>query len=479
MPQFDTFVIFAEMRTGSNFLEANLNAIAGITCHGEAFNPAFIGYPNKTELLGITESQRNESPQSVLKAVRKAPGLNGFRFFHDHDPRVLQDLLQDRKCAKIILTRNPAESYVSWKIAKATGQWKLTNVRNRKDSKAAFDADEFETHLSTLQEFQITLMNALQVSGQTAFYVDNEDLSNLDVMNGLAKWLGVQGRLDSLNTSIKRQNPEPLEQKVANPDEMAQALARLDRFNLTRTPNFEPRRGAVVPSYVAATRAPLLYMPIQSGPTDAVRAWLAALDGVPVEELTTKFSQKSLRAWMAGHGGHRAFSVLRHPLARAHAAFCNHILHTGPGAMIRIRRTLRRAHDLSIPEDGPDATYHLAAHRAAFAQWLRFLRANLSGQTGVRVDGHWASQVQVLQGMSGFMLPDLLLREDEMADALPALAAKVGRPDAVVPKPTAGDEPFALADIYDDELEQLAREAYARDYVMFGFSDWSPPVQAA
>jgi hypothetical protein len=29
-----------------------------------------------------------------------------------------------------------------------------------------------------------------------------------------------------------------------------------------------------------------------------------------------------------------------------------------------------------------------------------------------------------------------------------------------------------LADVYDDEVEQLARQAYGRDYVMFGFENW-------
>ncbi|MDX1782140.1 MAG: nodulation protein NodH, partial [Thalassovita sp.] len=46
--RFDYFVVFAEMRTGSNFLETNLNAFPGLTCYGEAFNPHFIGYPNAT-----------------------------------------------------------------------------------------------------------------------------------------------------------------------------------------------------------------------------------------------------------------------------------------------------------------------------------------------------------------------------------------------------------------------------------------------
>jgi len=43
--RFDCFVVFAEMRTGSNFLEANLNAFDGLTCHGEAFNPFSLVIP--------------------------------------------------------------------------------------------------------------------------------------------------------------------------------------------------------------------------------------------------------------------------------------------------------------------------------------------------------------------------------------------------------------------------------------------------
>jgi LPS sulfotransferase NodH len=30
MTEFDYFVVFAEMRTGSNFLEANINAMEGL-----------------------------------------------------------------------------------------------------------------------------------------------------------------------------------------------------------------------------------------------------------------------------------------------------------------------------------------------------------------------------------------------------------------------------------------------------------------
>ena len=179
MAGFDYFVIFAEMRTGSNFLEANLNAFSGLRCHGEAFNPHFVGYPNATEILGFDLGLREADPHKLLGAIKSEDGvLGGFRYFHDHDPRVLDAILDDPRCAKVILTRNPAESYVSWKIARETGQWKLTKAKHAKSERISFKAAEFETFLAELQDFQVLLLNRLQRSGQTAFYIDYEDLQD-------------------------------------------------------------------------------------------------------------------------------------------------------------------------------------------------------------------------------------------------------------------------------------------------------------
>jgi hypothetical protein len=463
---FDYFVVFAEMRTGSNFLETNLNAYDPITCHGEAFNPHFIGYPNRTEILGVTQAMRDADPVRLVTTIRDdTEGLGGFRFFHDHDPRVLDAVLGDARCAKIVLTRNPAESYISWKLAQATGQWKLTDGRRRKDSR-------FEAHLGALQAFQLRVMNALQVTGQTAFYIDYEDLQSVEVMNGLARWLGIAAQLDSLDRSLKKQNPEPMADKVTNFDAMAEALARLDRFNLSRTPNFEPRRGAQVPSFVAGSSVPLLYMPVRSGPEAQVMAWLAALDAVPVDSLQTRFSQKTLRQWKRANPGHRSFTVLRHPVARAHDAFCRRILSTGQGSYAEIRKTLRQRFKLPIPRRLPDEAYDRRAHRAGFIAFLEFLKKNLNGQTGIRVDASWASQASVIAGFANFALPDMILREDEMDNLLPDMAARLGC-DMVPALPEPEDVgPFALADIYDPEIEALTAQVYQRDYVMFGFDTW-------
>lgn len=470
---FDSFVVFAEMRTGSNFLETNLNAFDRITCHGEAFNPHFIGYPNKNEILGVTQAMRDSDPSRLMDTIREqTTGIGGFRFFHDHDPRVLDLVVEDRRCAKIILTRNPVDSYVSWKIAQATGQWKLTDVKRRKSEKAKFDADEFKAHLEALQEFQVRILNRLQTSGQTAFYVAYEDLQDIEVMNGLARYLGVDEELEGLDKSLKRQNPSPISQKVSNFGEMEQALAQLDNFNLTRTPNFEPRRGPFVPGYVAAAKAGLLYLPVRSGPEDEVCDWLAAVDGVGRDDLLVKFNQKSLRQWKRGHVGHRSFTVVRHPVLRAHDTFCRRILNPGPGGFVAIRRTLRKRYKLPIPEQEIGADYDIAAHRTAFVAFLDFIQANLAGQTSIRVDACWSTQSAQIQGMGQFALPDIIIREDEMEVYLPALAEQVGYSDAAEPQSAPDDHPFALADIYDADIEDRVSNIYQRDYLMFGFDRW-------
>ena len=477
MSRFDYFILLAEMRTGSNLLEANINMLDGVTCHGEAYNPSFVGYPKVDTVLGVDREAREKDPFALLNKIKDSDGLSGFRFFHNHDPRGLNTCIEDPRCAKIVLTRNPLDSFVSWKIAQATGQWKLTNATHSKSTAIAFDPAAFEMHLEAIQGFQVRIQRALQTSGQTAFYINYDDLRDLDVLNGLAQFLGVDARLANVNKKLKKQNPEPLEQRVSNYDEMKAALTRLDRFDLGRTPHFEPNRGPAIPSYVAAPESGVLYMPLQSGPDQAVRKWLAALDGARPDALIRKFSQKSLRTWQEAHKTHRSFAVLRHPLARAHAAFCDRILLDGPRRLPEIRANLIRVHKLKLPEIVPDLSdrrdYSDADHRRAFEGFLKFLKTNLAGQTSIRVDNSWASQLTLLQGMAQFALPDFILREESLAEDLAFLARQAGLPQSPALSGTAHQWQDRLSAIYDPALETAAREAYARDYAAFGFENWT------
>lgn len=462
MSRFDCFVVFAEMRTGSNLLEAALNDLPGVTCHGEAFNPALIGYPKRTEILGITREARDADPGALWARIKAAEGLNGCRFFHDHDLRVLPAMLEDKRCAKIVLTRNPVESYVSLKLARATGQWKLGDAKHRKDTpQAEFDAAEFEAHLEGLQGFQITLMRALQTTGQTAFYIDYEDAQDLEVLNGLAAWLGIERRLSALPSSLVVQNPEALEEKVANFPAMEASLAKIDRFNLSRTPNFEPRRGPGVPAFVGCA-AGLLYLPIRPGLDAPIRDWLAKLG--PLEG---DFSQKTLRQWKRKHVGHRSFTVVRHPLLRAHLAFAALLAQEG---MLETREVLRRSYKLPLPPEGkPMAAQDWAAGLLAFLGWLK---ANLNAQTSLAVHPLWASQSASLQGIAQFALPDLIAREDRLPEDLAALAQAVGVEAPAFAAPQGDTAPVKLADVWMPDLEQAAADTYSRDYMQFGFGPW-------
>ena len=168
--RFDAFVVFAEMRTGSNHLEESINSLDDVQSHGEVFNPTFIGHHNRFEFLGFDLARRERDPAGLIDAMIDGAGpLPGFRFFHDHDPRVLERVLPDPRIAKVLLTRNPLDSYVSRKIASATGQWRLTDLKHAKSGRITFDAGEFEKMLTDWSDFRDHLRRGLQVTGQTAF----------------------------------------------------------------------------------------------------------------------------------------------------------------------------------------------------------------------------------------------------------------------------------------------------------------------
>lgn len=470
--QFDYFVIFAEMRTGSNFLEENVNAFEGVKCWGEVFNPAFIGKSKKTEMLGVDLVAREKNPLQLIEKMKsETDGISGFRFFHDHDVRVLEHILKDPKCAKIVLTRNPLDSYVSRKIAGATGQWRLGDLKDAKSAKIDFNAAEFQELLDELKGFQLHLMRSLQMTGQSAFYINYEDIQDIDVINGLARFLGLAEVKDKTNQKTKVQNPSRIEDKVKNYAEMVSALSSVDHFNLSSTPNFEPRRGPAVPTYKAATDAPLLFMPVRCGPEKTVLNWLQAVGSDDSEGVIGEFTQKSLRQWKRRHKGHRSFTVISHPAVRLHRAFCRFILNVTPDTYGGIRETLRTSYKLPLPMSGPDENYSLEQHREAFGKFVGFVKGNLNGQTSVRVDGVWASQSEIIKGFADFSQPDLIVREERLAEDLSFLAASVGKAAPLVDDKDV-DAPFALSEIYDDTLEEAVRAAYQRDYMMFGFEAW-------
>ena len=460
--RFHSFVILAGMRTGSNLLEANLNALEGVTSYGEVFNPYFVGRKNADELFGISLAERERNPLPLLQRLRsETPGLSGFRFFQDHDRRVLDSVLADRTCAKIVLTRNPVDSFVSLQIARATGQWKLADAKRLKTATVQFNEAEFRDHLAAGQAFQLHILAALQKSGQTAFILDYEDLGSVEVLNGLCAFLGLSSRLKAVDDTLKKQNPEELEEKLDNHDALVEAVARADVFGLTRTPIFEPRRPVAIHEAVAVDRAGLLFFPINSAPDAEIRDWMASLG-----ELRKGFDQKSLRQWKREQPGHQSFTVIRHPLLRAYQAFHTKIV---SGVLAQYRNTLVRAYKASLPDPGQPFP-NVEAERRAFLVFLHYARLSVLGQCGQRIDANWASQSAILQSIARFHPVDLVIREDRLQSSFVYLTSG----DAFTSTTLSSAEPYraGLDAIYNERVESAGIAAYARDYSGFGFTRW-------
>ena len=472
--QFDSFVVLAGMRTGSNLLEEQLAAMPGIESHGELFNPHFFGKPEISEKWGLGLKQRDADPVRVVELMKQAAeGLPGFRLFYDHDQRAIDHVLADKRAAKIILTRRPIDSYVSLKIARKTGQWWLGDMTSARAARVSFVAEEYADFLNDLSAFQNNISRVLQTTGQTAFHISYEDLSDADVLAGLGVYLGSDGPPDQGKVRAKVQNPTPVEARLTNPRVAEEALGRLATPDIGRMASYEPDRGPGLRFFRVGRTVPLIYMPVRGAWNDPVPEWMKSID--PDGAVDSGMTQRDLRRWKRLHPQHRSFTVLRHPLPRAHDAFCRCLLPLDMEAYADVRDVLITQYNVPLPRDFPDETYDLDRHRQTFLAFLKFLVGNVGGQTSVRVDSTWASQHALVQAIGQFVVPDRMIRSEALMKDLPEIANEVGYDAPPVPADTGTDSPFSLDQVYTPEIEKACEKAYRRDYVMFGFNAWSPP----
>ncbi|MCV6587144.1 MAG: sulfotransferase [Marinibacterium sp.] len=409
--RFDSICILGTMRSGSNLLERQLASLPDVQGMGELFNPAFIGAPAQGSVLGMDRAARDAAPLALLDRVRAAPGLPVFRYFQGHDPRVLDGIIRDPRCAKLVLTRAPLDSFLSLGIARATGQWILTDSADRKAHKIRFDADAYHDYLGARAAFYDRIEHALQTAGQAAFRIGYTDLQDTDCQDGLLRWLGIGGQIRR-STGLQRQNPGAAADKVTNPDALAEVVGIEAGF---------ARAGPAVRRWPVLDHARLLILPLADRAHDA----LAQAAGPARRGL----SQSQLRDWWRAHPDHRGIAVLRHPVWRAYDAF--------------------RA-------DGGQA-----GDRAAFLaaiEHARQARCYLGAKTLLPA---WRAQGALLADMAPVASPDHILREEQLPRDLPGLLPEI-------PPYQAPDPPPDLWAIYDDRVERAVRATYRRDYDRFG-----------
>ena len=172
---------------------------------------------------------------------------------------------------------------------------------------------------------------------------------------------------------------------------------------------------------------------------------------------TEGMTQKQLRPWMRKTKNFVSFAVVRHPLARAHDAFRTLLSARGPQAN-NLRRILTNQHAVDLDGSGSDA----------FLGFLKFLKANLNGQSSLPVAREWASQSALLAGQAQTVLAQRIIREGEAQGELDRLAELAEKPSPVFALPDRD----LLTDISTEEIEDACVDAYRRDFLAFGFKRW-------
>src|SRR3982750_4340169 len=154
------FVIVTLPRRGPDPLVALLGSAPDIVCHGEVFKRDTIelGAPHLAK-LGLAPGdvgERDAKAGQFLKRLRAQNGRKvfGFKMFMEHATRVpaLAEVLRDPGWRKVVLRRNPVESYASLLRAQRTGIWMLKTEsagaapRERLDAPVTFDARSYAEH---------------------------------------------------------------------------------------------------------------------------------------------------------------------------------------------------------------------------------------------------------------------------------------------------------------------------------------------
>jgi Sulfotransferase family len=168
--------------------------------------------------------------------------------------------------------------------------------------------------------------------------------------------------------------------------------------------------------------------------------------------------------------GSLVFTFVRDPGRRAYACFNEKIMQTGPNSFVAIRHTLER--DWGLRPARPDVAVPLDLQRENFAAFLRFVEANLAGDTEIRRDPHWCSQGPMLVHYRQRLKIDLVGKVENFAADMALALHKAGVrriPDVRFQPWRHPAAPFSFDEVLTPELQSQLDRIYAADYKHLGY----------
>jgi hypothetical protein len=273
-------------------------------------------------------------------------------------------------------------------------------------------------------------------SGQTSFPIDYDELHDVGLLNGIAAFLGVEGRLETVSNKIKKQIADPPSVMIENWDEVA------DLFETDTATHRFRSGGPGVNRYLAAAGLPLLYMPVRGGSDREFDEWFSSFG----EALT--FNQTSLRHWREETSELRSFTIVRHPMDRLIALYFSDIRSD-------LKDKLERRYQVRFTPHPTDED---------LIKFARIVRATASTQTSIKAPPGWAPQSDNLRDLTQLSAPDHVFREETLEEELLALCERLGIQCPPLP------EVRSLRNFHSAELDAEVRALWGVDYVNFGYA---------
>ncbi|MFK5922829.1 MAG: sulfotransferase [Verrucomicrobiota bacterium] len=238
------FVIFGSMRTGSNYLISLLNQVDEIICHGEVFNPGFVGLREDLEVHFEHDikdvSKRDDNIELFFNRVVEAHSdkVTGFKIFPGHHSYAINRVLGDKSIRRVHLKRDILTSYISLCQAKESGVWKIDSCidgnvkslrrmrrkRARYDCKIRFVSADYEEYRNKIQQFYRKLEADSEKNDIPLFEIWYKDLHNSEKLDELLEFIGVEERGHLFDEIIVKQSDSDLEERVDNFGEMLDYL---------------------------------------------------------------------------------------------------------------------------------------------------------------------------------------------------------------------------------------------------------------
>ncbi|MEM7525324.1 MAG: sulfotransferase family 2 domain-containing protein [Pseudomonadota bacterium] len=459
------FAIFGSMRTGSNLLERTLHQYKSLIGLGELFNQHFIGKPKQTEAFGATLAERNLDPVGFLEKVIAAhPGqIPGFRIFDGHDARMLDHAARDPHCARIVLSRDPVDSFVSQRIAQETDQWMLRKEENRRLAKIRFDPEEFETYRARLEDHYARVRRAMRAAGRPAFEIAYDDLLDVDVLNGAARYAGANEEKTDVAEKIARQNPAALADKLTNPE----AAAPYARTGHVSPASPRPRFRAL-DDLIVSRGVELVFAPAPGALDNAATKFIEGVEtAVGAGDKALVQGLKQAQAERRRRRGAFVFSIVRHPATRLRDVFERLVLQSGASPFGDVREALVRDYG------APDAAICLTSRDAAgesFDAFMRFVEDSLANRAAAPLHPAWAPQATLLAAYGEVCPIDFIARAERIEADAAYVLQRLGVEDdgALASALRAEAEAPSLIEM-TEAREAAARHVHALDFNRLGF----------